>query len=122
MKQTIKNKKNLVKSGIEKVKTAEDQDLTNIKSIDSLWGFSTAKYKQKTIKQYQEFLNQMTNSELEIHCYEIGVSQNLDKEDIFAQLIRLFNKDLSAQNKQANQNVSVITPDMNKKLIEIMNS
>lgn len=121
MKQTVKNKKKLEKQGVSKVR-AEDQDTINIKSVDVLWGIDTSKYRQKNLKDYQDFLNQCSNVELENHAHEMGVSISLDKEDIFAQLIRLFNFDVAARNKPKNTNISIITPEMNKKLIAIMNS
>ena len=94
----------------------------DIPSIDELWGIKTDKYSAGSIEEYETFLNQMTELDLQTHASKYQVSHQLPRETMIDQLKRLYRIDHGS--KKAARPTSggpLISPETNKELIRLGN-
>jgi hypothetical protein len=82
--------------------------ITNIKSIDALWGINTSKYRGKDLQEYTNYISQLTNFGLENHARELNLTYLLDRQSIIDELIKLYKKDTNSRNIPKDKNIQSI--------------
>lgn len=108
----------------------QDGQVKNIRSIDELWGISTKNYKQKDMTEYEDYLKSLDNSDADNLSFELRqeaarfkIPATFTKRMVLDELKKLFRADYRRRN-QTTENIQqqVISPELNKKLIELINS
>jgi len=121
MKRKIKQNKESGKAKFTNLTITPNITNRGISSIDSLWGLSVKNYKLDNLEDYEDKLKKMTTIDLEKHAFEYNISPEVPREIIIEQLIRLFKMYLM-KGKNKIESIQQISPELNKKLISLVNS
>lgn len=114
-------KKRKEKIAKETENTNVNPPIANIRSIEDFLGLTKNKYSNKTLDQYTNYLQQLTDFELETHAHDLDFTHLTDRETTISELIKLYKKDSDRRGDPGkNAQPQLITPELNKKLTELM--